>query len=419
VDTDVERLDNLLTHVEGMAWFVTYYSQVLGSDDQTTTQEASLDPTLQQYRKVEAMEFKVQSPLDVTTNDETYAQTLSGTAVIYPGTLIPNKGDMFLADIGAGELGVFTLTEVGLLSHFNDRCYEVSYRMVRRIASRTDTYLIDLDNKVVQSYTYQKDYLVYGKDPIITRSESTLNSKLQAQIDTLMVYYFGVYYSDDHATLLFPDNNAIVYDPAIPKVFLSLFNSHDHPLLKRLRTINTEAIPETQQLTLWDVLLRRTPELLPAIPKRATLVPACNYLNNPQLYNIAYSGLEYVVVPERMYSVNRDCDGQYLHDYIPTLEVRYKDLGKLNSERARENDAVPDTPVARRLGTYLLTEASYKQEGVTTRLESLVSSYLNESGIDREELLDLSERAMRWPYLEGYYYIPVLLILMLTSLRGA
>lgn len=420
VDTDKERLDHLLTHVEGMSWYVTYYQQVLGEDDQTAAQEVALDPVNQQYRKIEAMEFKVQSPLSVTTNAESYAQTLTGSAVIYPGTLIPNKGDVFLADIGAGELGVFSLTEVELMSHYKDRCYEVSYRMVRRVDSRTDAYLIDLDHKVVQAYTYQRDYLVYGKNPIITDSEATLNHSLQSRIDALLVYYFNVYYSDDHATLLFPDNKSVVYDPAIPKVLLSLFNTHDHPLMRKLRAVNVEAIPETQQMTIWDVLLRRSPALLPTIPKKANIVPSGNFGNNPQLYNIAYSGLQYVVIPEQVYRVNQDPSVQYLHEYIPTLEVRYKDLGKqVNATHEAEESHLPDTPIVRRLATYVVSEGVYGQSEVVTELESLVVSYLNQSGLDRESLLRLSERALRWPYLEGYYYIPVLLILMLTALRGA
>jgi len=420
VDTGVERLGNLLTHVEGMSWYVTYYQQVLGEDDQTGTQEVSLDPVNQQYRKIEAMEYKVQSPLSVSTNSETYAQTLTGSAVIYPGTLIPNKGDVFLADIGAGELGVFTLTKIELMSHYKDRCYEVSYRMVRRVDSRTDVYLIDLDHKVVREYTYIKDYLVYGKDPIITSSEATLNQRLQSQIDAVLMYYFNVYYSDDHATLLFPDNRSITYDPAIPKVMLSLFNTHDYPFVHKLRTINTEAIPETQQMTIWDVLLRRTPELLATIPKTAKRVPTGHYANNPQLYNIAYSGMEYVIIPERVYSVNQHRDVRYLHDYLPSLEVRYKDLGKqMSSRHELDTGHLPDTPIVRRLDTYVLTAGIYTRTEVDTELETLVSSYLSQTGINRESLLRLSERALRWPYLEGYYYIPVLLILMLTSLRGA
>lgn len=418
VDTDVMRLDNILTHVEGMSWLVTYYQQVLGEHDETASQEVSLDPVNQQYRKVESFEFKVQSELSVSTNTESYAQTLTGDSIIYPGTLIPNKGDVFLADIGSGEVGVFSLTEVDLLSHYKDRCYQVSYRMVRRVSGKTDRYLTDLDNKVVQSYVYQRDYLVYGKNPVITESEYTLNQRLQGQIEALMTYYFNVYFSDNHSTFLFPDNASVAYDPAIPKVFLSLFNSHDHPLMRRLRTINTEAIPETQQMGIWDVLLKRSPQLLTTIPRRAKLVPTRCYANNPQLYNIAYSGMQYVIIPEKMYSVNHDKDTPYLHEYIPKIEVRYKDLGKqMKSDVA--SGSTPDTPIVRRLDTYVVTSGVYDQSEVSTTIESMVRSYLDKTGMDLEVLMGLSERAMKWPYLEGYYYIPVLLILMLSGLRGA
>lgn len=420
VDTDRERLDSLLTHVEGMSWYVTYYQQVLGKDDHTLTQETSLDPVNQQYREIEHFEFKVQSPLSVSTNDETYAQTLTGSAVIYPGTVIPNKGDVFLADIGAGETGVFTLTTVGLLSHYKDRCYEIEYRLTRRIQDLNDSYLTDLRNKTLESYVYQKDYLTYGKDPVIVREEAVTNQKLENMIEVLLSYYFTTYYSDNHSTILFPDKFAISYDPAIPRVLTSIFNTHQHPMLKRLRHINTEAIPETDQLTIWDVLLKRSPELLSTIAKKASLVPTGNYGNNPQLYNIAYSGLDYVVVPERTYSVNHRTDRKYLHEYIPSMEVRYKDLGKdLTVTREGDGETLPDTPIVRRLSSYVFDEGVYNSSEVGSELESLVRSYLDRTGLNREALLRLSEKALKWPYLEGYYYIPVMLILMLSALRGA
>lgn len=420
VDTDVERLSNILTHVEGMSWYVNYYQQILGDDDQTATQETSLTPVTQQYRRIEEFEFKVQSPLSVSTNSETYAQTLTGDAIIYPGTLIPNKGDMFVSDIGAGESGVFTITEVDLMSHYKDRCYRVSYRLVRRLVGAADTYLIDLDHKVVRTYMYQKDYLVYGRDPVITTDEATVNRRLHEQTEVLLNYYFSVYYSEDHATMLFPDNASVTYDPAIPKVLMALLNTHDHPLMRKVRSINTEAIKDTQQRTIWDVLLRRTPQLLSVIPRAAMLVPACQFANNPQLYNVAYSGLEYVVVPERMYSVSPYRKAPYLHEYIPKLEVRYKDLGKqVTTPDSASAGTLPDTPVVRSLSTYVVSAGVYDRGEVTSALESCVQSYLNESGMDREELFRLSEKAVRWPYLEGYYYIPLLLILMLSALRGA
>jgi len=421
VDTDRQRLDNLLTHVEGMSWVVTYYQQVLGQHDHTLAQEVTLDPTQQQYNKVEHLELKVQSPLEVSTNDETYAQTLRGTAVVYSGTLIPNKGDVFLADIGAGELGVFTLTEVELLSHYKDRCYEVSYRMTRRIDSPTDTYLTDLGLKVVGEFTYLKDYLQHGKDPIVTPAEATLGSRLQGQMDVLLSQYFNLFYMDEHATFMMPDKARVTYDPMIPKAILSLFNVNEHPLLRRLRTPNVEAIEALQQITVWDCLLKRTPELLPTVPHRAQLHPVGLYGNHPQLYNIAYSGLDYVVVPEQKFQMSTEHNLHkvvYTHEYLPEIETRYKDLNRDLAVK-RGDDELPDTPNVRSLATYLFTDGVYRSSEVHSKLESLVVSYFRRSGVDREMLVKLSENALKWSYLESYYYIPVLMILITASLRGA
>lgn len=420
VDTDVERLDSLLTHVEGMSWIVTYYQQVLGEHDQTASQEVSLDPVSQQYRRIDQLEMKVQSPLDLSVNDETYAQMLRGSSVIYPGTLIPNKGDVFLADIGAGELGVFTLTEIELLSHYKDRCYEVSYRLTRRIDGPKDPYLTDLDHKTVERYTYLKDYLTYGRDPVVTDREVTQTQDIRAALTTLLTHYFNVFYSDDQGTFLMPDTARITYDPQIPKVLMRVFNVTDHPLLRRLRTINTEAVEDTQQMTIWDVLLRRAPELLPTVPKRATLHPAEEYGNNPMLYNVAYSGIDYLVVPERVFSMNtaHDTPHEYLHAYLPTIETRYRDLSQSIPVGEGSNLTLPDTPKVKTLDTYVLSDGVYTLSTVNTKLETEVIAYLRQSGLDRERLVELSQSALRWPYLESYYHIPVLLILLTAAVRG-
>ena len=120
VDTKQQPLNSLVTRIAGSSRDVDYYSQVLSGAETPQTYSVNLAPHLQQYRLIEDFEIK-QQDFDYSFSDETNEVSGSGTALIYP-PLIPNIGDVFIADIGDGRVGLFSLTRVEKKSIFNQAC---------------------------------------------------------------------------------------------------------------------------------------------------------------------------------------------------------------------------------------------------------------------------------------------------------
>lgn len=417
VDLDETSLAELITHVGGSDWAVTYFQQYLRSGETAHSQDGMLDTPLQQYRKINDFLLKVQSPLEYSSDTTNHAQMLVGSSIIMPRTVVPNRGDMFLADIGQGVAGLFTIDTVRLLSHYKDRAYEVEYRLYRQIHSSGDTYLTDLENKVVETYHFRKDLLLGEFSPIIQEDEIALQRTIADKRDMLLEHYLNLYYSEEFGTVMLPDSERRVYDPLVPEFIKSLFDVHDHPTLRRLAEINAGAVPAFANRNIWDSLLEGRPELFVACPKKAEVRPVALFRNDPTLYNIAYSGLDYLVCPVPLYDVDRpfEKDVSTQQTYLQSIPARVRDL---DQSSAGELGDIPDTPYLKGLDTYVFTQSFYDLGEVNTRLESELYAYLNQTGLDKETLIKLSDRALAWPWLEGFYYIPVLMLLLTSASKG-
>ena len=129
VDTKVQPLNSLITHVEGASRIVDYYSQIVSGNEEPQKYSPDLAPHLQQYREIYDFEIK-QTDFSFDFDDKSQEATATGTATIYP-PLIPNYGDVFIADIGNGMVGLFALTRIQKKSIFKQACYEVDFSIIR------------------------------------------------------------------------------------------------------------------------------------------------------------------------------------------------------------------------------------------------------------------------------------------------
>jgi hypothetical protein len=143
---DTPRI-NLLTHIVGSSWVVDYYSQVLNTNSQLSGQQLSVSAVYQQYKKINNLEIKVTSAL-TSSQDEQKNMSVTGEATLFP-FIIPNDGDMFIADIGNGKKAVFTITRTTKLSIYKQACYTISYVLDSESLIKID----DLNAKVVENYT--------------------------------------------------------------------------------------------------------------------------------------------------------------------------------------------------------------------------------------------------------------------------
>ena len=162
VDTKIEPLNSLITHVEGASRIVDWYSQILSVSEEPQKYSASLLPHLQQYRLIKDLEIK-QSDFSFNFDDANQEAHATGTATLYP-PIIPNYGDMFIADIGNGQVGFFTVSRVEKKSIFKQACFEVEYALERILDNVGEVDVIN--QKVVETYYFIKDFILYGQNPL-------------------------------------------------------------------------------------------------------------------------------------------------------------------------------------------------------------------------------------------------------------
>ena len=80
IDTRYQPLSSLLKYTQGAVWTVNYYSQYHDRDNATYAQDPGQSPIYQQFRKIERLELRVESPLNQQQDQESKGFSVKGSA---------------------------------------------------------------------------------------------------------------------------------------------------------------------------------------------------------------------------------------------------------------------------------------------------------------------------------------------------
>lgn len=294
VDVKYESKSHLLTFVEGSGWIINYYSQVLNADNAPTGQQPNRNPIYQQYKYIEKLEIRVTSPLTSSQDPTTKEMTLVGSANMLPN-VIPNEGDMFIADIGDGRSGIFKITSTERKSILRDTCYAVDYVLINYT---TPELREDLNSKIIENYVFRNDFLDYGQNPIIVKSEEEIIYKLGIHFQEIVNVYFKSFYSNEYKTLLVPGQEAPVYDHFLVQAVKKFFNTWDCQDIQYVKTLNLDDDNNMKHPTIWDMLYNIDKRLMNYVPAKAGLVSSKLFTRDPMMEGIYYTRIPYVVYPE-------------------------------------------------------------------------------------------------------------------------
>lgn len=414
VDTRWTPVSSLLRHVEGASWTVDYYSQILDRDSQLNGHQPTTSGVGQQYSKINALELKVTSTLAQSQDEETKTMSYSGSALVY-SFLIPNEGDMFTADIGDGQTATFRITLSSKKSVFKESVYEIEYT----IGTTDAAYLSDLENKVVKTFEYRRDFINYGQDPVIIQSDAKLLGALDAVYGALAEQYFPRFFNREYFTLTLPQQPESVYDPFLTDFVLSSFSSDDSPILAQVRDISVSEQKAMHLDNFWVALANKDLSRLTSGFTKTRLVSTRGFSDNPYLGSIRYTGLKQCVYPANPIAY---------HDIIPLTEAMPMSTSHVNYGYAL---ILPTAPTGAPLPVttppiysvlcddfYVFSEAFYLQTANQSNLENLVSSFLKEEAIDLARLTNLAKLALKWNPLEQFYYTPIVLFLIRATVRN-
>lgn len=423
VDTEYVPQSALLTNIEGSAWTVNWYSQVVNDDNDLSGQQMTRDPTQQQYRLINRMELKVQTPL-VNTQDQTTKQMhTTGTAVVYP-FLIPLEGDMFLADIGDGREGVFRVTNTERRTFYRESCFQIDYLLVDY---STEQRRGDLTRKVVQELYFRRDFLIHGQNPLLIKSDEAAVITLSERYFNMLHVYLNMFSSTEFKTIIIPGQERPCYDPFLLKAVSAFFNSDDDPLMLQNRILNVDDKLALQCFTIWDAIMRRDPDLLNFINKKTRLLSTLAFTEQPMLEGIRYTGIEYVVYPcDEQIAINYEiipCDCEDYWDWRQLCAVPSRPglLKNLLGQKVLAGLPYGEAPLIHEVladDYYIFSKMFYHNEPGQSKLELMVRDYLNGKAINRHLLVLFSDTYQAWGGMERLYFLPIILMLIRASIRS-
>lgn len=422
VDTKFVSAANLLTHIEGSSWTVNYYSQVLNNNSALAGQNVTRNALYQQYKLITELELKVTGPLTTTQDATSNSLIMTGSANVYP-CIVPNIGDMFIADIGDGREGIFKVTASERKSIFKDTIHAVEYQL---IDYATPERLGDLNMKVIDTLIFVRNFLQHGQNPLIRNNDFSLIKDLQGYYIDLLSRYFKDFTSNEYKTLLLPGQTCPIYDHFLTKSIMSIFTTDDSPEIRNIRIMNLDDDDVLKSTTIWDMLKAKDRKLHKYCIRQSALVSARTFTQNPMMEGIYHSGIQYVVYPlNPMLTV----DYQIAYLEKPLAEQAILDtpslitnINDLFGATGLNGLTLPDIPPIHKVlvdNYYVFSQAFYdKALTGQSLLELCVNNYLDGKATDNIALLTLCSTAHAWDKLEEFYFTPILLILIKGSIRS-
>lgn len=431
VDSRYIPMSSLLTHIEGASWTVDYYQQVLDTDSETSDLQLNQKAVYQQYRLIRHLELKVQGELGYQQDDNNRNAIVTGSAMMYPGVK-PNNGDIFLADIGDGRVGVLTVTRTEKKAIFKDTCYQIDY-MLRDYL--TTEYKDDLAKKVVKDSTFVRDFIHHGQNPVMASSDFDQIAQLNAGYNNLLFQYLADFFNVEYQTLIVPNQVNVTYDPFMVLGVLSILDNSASNTIMKIRALNVDGNVRYKENNLWTCLTHLNPDIKELCFQKAGLSPSSLFKEAAMFDGIYYSGIQDVVYPldnstltvvDTQYSVQDPLvPGRLLPGIARNKELRRvlvsKELKGFHcspTEAPVGIESLPDIHPVNKGDFYVLSQAFYEDESVgLSKLEHLTLCALGGESMHKPSLLNLVQTAKRWNNLERFYYIPILFILIKTALR--
>jgi hypothetical protein len=411
---------NLLTHAEGYLWTVNYYSQVTNKSSQLSAQQLSIDPTYQQYKKIHNLEMKVQSPLDSSQDEESKAMKVTGEAIL-ASFIVPNDKDMFTADIGEGQTGVFVITTSTKLSIYKEACYKISYTLINTDSIRIQ----DLEDKVVENSYYHDKFVVLGRNPIITSDKHSVLLELSQTYTTLLKQYFKRFYSREYNTMIIPGQDYVTYDHYLVDFLLSQFTTYDTPEIKYVTKYNVSDDLFMQCDNLWTLIRNRDISYLNTAFTKAGLISTKSFSNVAVAHGIRFSNISNVVYPtDPVLSIdNITVKNNKILSTIVLKEADALLTGQnnvvVNSVNIRNISGVTSNIYTVTFDDYyVLSENFYKKTTTMSELEVIARDYIEGKSLDATQLLQSAKLYTKWGLLEQFYYTPILAVAIRSILYG-
>lgn len=430
VDSERHPVSSLLPYIKGSPWIVDYYRQLLTRSEESTSGQPTIEAPLQQYQLIKQMELRVQSALSTDFDTEKGEHSMSGSAVIYP-SFKPIKGDVFVASLFDGRVGVLDVKEVRQKTIFQDSTYEIDYDVIQFLDQKKK---LELERKTVKTTVFVREFVLSGQSPLILESEYEQVQRLRAGLATLQKQYFWGLYSQEVQTIPVPKQRVGTYDS-----FLIRFIDHAFPVQERssdrvLTRWNVEGDEGFKVKTFWDLLVESSTAFERYVVKEFDTIATANLRGFPVINGIGFSPLQRVLFPkDRPFNLSamygrqkvvhhQRLDSPYSLAEWGEMDLRYAIRRKILNGLGDVPPADLYIPLVHPVGIddyYVLTEYFYsKAEYGQSHLELQTRNAIEGRSLDFPILVQLMDDVENWGEMEQFYYVPLLAFLIRKAIGG-
>lgn len=407
VDSKSDDILNIISFMEGSPWTVEYYAQYLGKDDESYAWTLDRPAAFQQYRCIKNFELRVTSSLSYSYDESKKEDELTGTAHIYP-VMKPNKGDMFIADIGDGRAGLLEITSVKKLSARRNTAWEVDYFVRQFITKEAHD---NLKLKTIDTVIFSLERLRMGNGAFIEEEVYGDLARIEETMDRLISQYFRHFYDDETCSFTVPFHNAYrTCDIKHNDFLLSLIDTSRYPEYHKVRRIRTDITDKHKGWSIWDALMNQDWLDLDDAMTKFNIIPRLSMRNAEMVWNGSHSQYNYFVYPYK--------------DLTQITPVSFTPRFTAPAELPLfiDEDITHNRRYIYHVGMnqdYVFSQYFYlADEEKMSRLELQVFKYLKRQPLCPAEILRLMDASVRWDDLDRYYYIPILYLLAHVIVMG-
>lgn len=414
VDSEYTPVTHLILHSSGDMWTVDYYRQLIGLDDQLRPLSFDVAAAEQSYELIKGFQLRVDEPLTPDQDQESKEFTVTGSGAITHG-IVPNTGDMFVADIGNGKAGLLTITGSDKANYTKDAAYLVRWTLVSEMDDVK--WANELENKVSKTLHYVNELAELYDTPFMTESAFNTYVSLAKQDDRLIEYFKELFWSKEVHSIRMAEQDEKIYD-GFHAAFCRDLGLSD--VRRPIKTYGLGKLDEEDISTVWDLFEDMDTFRYPMLHRDFVLNMSKSMPGVHVMRTIAWSPFTWALVPE---GVVEDIDGEMeFSDGLLTPEVRANDKGLTKlPETLRKRFNLSDKPLYDLVTfkPYVLSAAFYdgNREEMNI-LEQMLHRSLSGEVVPPEVVDVLAREIYTEPRLSIYYYTPLILVLIHYCKRG-
>lgn len=376
------NFDVIIPYVSGYKWSVDYFSSIRNINDELTQLDINKPITTQTYNRVNSLTLVINS-----TIQQGDINTLQGTATIISG-IIPNKHDVFIAELLGNVQCIFTITSENKKDYSNSTVYEIEFKALYVISENPEIYN-NLIEKTQSEYVYSNEYLLETGSSIILNSELKNKIGIERNINILSKYYIDTFTNNRNKVIALPLLSGVMVDSYLNR-FVNRILSSD---IKKTYYYNTSIPDIDNTYTIWDYLLstdnndisyceQLTPQLVNDVS---------GFLKYKSLYFI---GVKYITEYSKLADMNNISD-----EYMDICKDKNKIL-KYPILFNRDDSNL-----------YVFGKNMYNGISDVGILEKEILKYIRHEYLDQNVLDILFLEYRYWSTYDQFYGIPILLLL--------